>query len=294
MPQPTWTLNTWQWSQKGFLKFGGRPLPLVGTTMAYVDLNDAVQWFAENITVDHKKILGVKPLIYSGESVTVSRDWGTRIIKVKERYDESSGIPFAQAKALLSQGGEQYLTTDNLTAIICELMTIGTPSLITGSVSPYMFATELEFQAVAPWAIDMAATTVGAFAVAGSSGAGTTTGFNTTYAGSVHSKPIFTFTIPVGNTATISQIKLQNTLTQQILTVNFSPVLPASTARVITIDTNQWLIFDGGGVYYDPIGTFPVLAPPAGTVNTWQFTVVSNIGTTGLTIGYSYNNRWEF
>jgi hypothetical protein len=157
-----------------------------------------------------------------------------------------------------------------------------------------MFKTDLEFISAVSYAQDIAQTVVAPFAVAGSSGAGTATAFNTTYLGSVRSRPVFTFTIPVGNGATISQIKLQNTSTGRIMTVNFSPVLPATTAITLTIDTAAWTVKDGAGTFYDPLGSFPVLAPPAGTVNGWSFTVVSNVGTTGLTLGYSYYNRWEF
>jgi hypothetical protein len=294
MPQPQWNLTPWQWSQRGILKFGGKPLPLIGTVMTYVDLNDTVSWFTENITVDHKKLLGVKPLIFTGESVWISEDFGPKSIKVKTKFDESGGIPFAQHKALLSQSGEQFLTTDNSTGIACKLVSIGSPSLVTGSVSPFVFSTDLEFMAVVPWALDLSQTVVSAFAVAGSSGGGTTTNFNITYNGSVYGKPIYTLTIPNTNTVTISQIKLQNTTTGQILTVNFSPVLPASTAITIVIDCGLWTIKDGSGNFYDPVGSFPIFAPPAGTVNAHSFTIVSSAATTGITLGYSYYNRWEF
>src|ERR1700687_2812826 len=103
MQQPQWTLTPWQWSQRGVLKFGGKPLPLIGTNMTYLDLNDTVSWFTENISVDHKKLLGLKPLIFTGESVWISEDAGPKTVKVKTRFDESGGIPFAQHKALLSQ-----------------------------------------------------------------------------------------------------------------------------------------------------------------------------------------------
>lgn len=294
MPQPQWLTVPWLGSTRGVLKFGGKPLPLIGTNMNYEDLNDGVSWFVENITKSKRRIHGIKPYIYQEESAFIFEDSEPRTVRLTTRFDESSGLAFSQKVARLSQAGEQWLTMDNLTGLSCKFVSEGNPVLVTGGISPYMFKTDLEFISAASYALDLSPVTVAPFAVVGSSGAGTATSFNTTYDGSVRARPVFTFTIPVGNTATISQIKLQNTLTGRILTVNFSPVLPASTARVITIDTGTWQISDGAGTLYDPIGSLPVLAPPAGTVNTWSFTVVSNIGTTGLTLGYSYYNRWEF
>jgi hypothetical protein len=171
---------------------------------------------------------------------------------------------------------------------------MGQVELITGSVAPYMFKNQMEFLAAVPWVVDITATTVSGISVAGSSGAGTQNNFNVTYAGSVRAKPVFTITIPVGNTVTISQSKLQNTTTGRVLTVNFSPALLANTAYVITINTSSFRVVTGAGVRYRGIGTFPVFAPPAGTVNAMALTIVSSAATTGITLGYTYNNRWEF
>jgi hypothetical protein len=264
--------------------------------MTYLDLNDAVSWFVQNVEVTQKKQLGIKPYIYTGESAWISEDFDPRTIKIKVRYDEGPGTPFGQVKALMSQAGEQYLTTDNVTGVSCKLLTPGVPKLVDGigTSGINIWETDLEFLAAVPWAVDITAVTVAPLAVAGSSGAGTVTNFNTTYAGSIFSKPVFTLTIPSSNTVTISQIKLQNTLTGQILTVNFSPALLANTAYTITIDCGLFTIKDGSSNFYDPSGSFPVLAPPAGTVNTWAFTVVSSAATTGITLGYVYSNRWEF
>lgn len=296
MPQPQWNLTPWQWTNRQILKFGGKPLPLIGTNMTYLDLNDAVSWFVQNVEIPHKKVLGTKPYIFLGESTFISEDFETRTIKVKVKYDEGGGTPFGAVKALLSQAGEQYLTTDNATGISCKLLSTGSPKLLDniGTTGTPIWETELEFLAANPWAVDLVATTIAAFPVAGSSGGGTITNFNTTYNGSVYAKPVFTLTIPATNTVTISQIKLNNTSTGQILTVNFSPVLPASTAITITIDCGLWTIKDGSGNNYDPVGSFPVLAPPGGQLNSWAFTIVSSGATTGITLGYVYTNRWEF
>jgi hypothetical protein len=294
MPQPIYALVPWNGSTRGTLKFGGKPLPLIGTTMSYVDLNDGVNWFTENIRIDHKKVHTFKPLVFTEESIWLGEDSEPKHIIVTARYDETNGISFPTAKALLSQAGEQYLTTDTLTGVSCKLLTMGSPQLIAGGAPPFVFKTDMEFLAAVPWANDISATTVTGIAVAGSSGAGTTTNTNITYAGSVRAKPVFTITIPVGNTVTISQIKLQNTTTGRVLTINFSPVLPANTAIVLTIDTGAATIKNGAGGFYNPIGSFPLIAPPVGTVNTYALTIVSSAATTGITMGYSFFNRWEF
>lgn len=294
MPRPIWALTPWLGTNRGVLKFGGKPLPLIGTTMTYVDLNDGINWFVENIQVAHKKVLTSKPLSFAEESIWLAEDSDPRTIIVTTRYDEANGIPFNQAKALLSQAGEQFLTTDTLTGLPCKLLTMGSPELITGGVPPYMFKTQMEFLAASPWQVDIAATTVSGIAVAGSSGGGTQTNFNITYNGDVRAKPVFTITIPVSNTVTISQFKLQNTTTGRVVTINFSPALLANTAYVITINTSSWRVHTATGVRFRGIGTFPVLAPPFGTVNAMAFTIVSSAATTGITLGYTYNNRWEF
>jgi len=80
----------------------------------------------------------------------------------------------------------------------------------------------------------------------------------------------------------------------EVLTLNFSPALTASTTHVLTIDTDAYTVKDQNGTSYDPLGSFPKLYPPAGTANTFTATVTTGSGTsTGITLSASFNNRWE-
>jgi len=127
---------------------------------------------------------------------------------------------------------------------------------------------------------------------------GSTTVATVTYNGSVFAEPKFIITIPNTNPATISQIKVQNTLTGEILTIAFSPVLAATTAYTLTIDSAAMTVTDQNGNQYPWTGAFPTLAPvgmaPAGTQNSLSVTVTTGTGTaSGITLDASWVNRWE-
>jgi hypothetical protein len=130
--------------------------------------------------------------------------------------------------------------------------------------------------------------------VAPPSTSGGTTSFNVTYAGTVWSEPIYTLTIPPSNPNTVTQLVLTNTMSTEALTVNFPGGLLGGRAITITIDSGAWAITDGSGNSYDYSGSFPLLYPPLGQVNTFTAQCVGTPGNpSGLTLQATYNNRWE-
>jgi hypothetical protein len=121
------------------------------------------------------------------------------------------------------------------------------------------------------------------------------TQFSVTYPGSVFTEPIFTLNIGAGNPAAIASCALNNTMSGENLTVLFTSlaVIPASTARTVTIDCGAWTVSDSGGSY-DVNGSFPMLYPPVNQANTYAIGITTVSGTsTGLTLTGSFTNRWQ-
>ncbi len=290
MPQPTYAIV----SGKVVCKFGGRPLPIIGTTMGYLDLNDKTNWRLRDFKTKSSLSRAYAARPFQARAVPQSSDAAPKVITLTSIFDEVGGSTLASQKALLEQSDEQFLTFDNVTGTLCRLVDYGDPSTIQ-TFPPYLWNLALQFLAL-DGTQDLSVTTVAPFAVSGSTGAGSVTNFNVTYAGSVKGRPTFVFTVGATNPATISQIKLQNTTPTggEITTVNFSPVLAASTAWVITIDCDGWHITDGAGNEYDQAGgAFPQLYGPVGTVNAYSFTVVTGTGAlSNSTLGATYFNRW--
>jgi hypothetical protein len=130
--------------------------------------------------------------------------------------------------------------------------------------------------------------------LAGSSGAGSQTVFSIAYQGAVKTRPVWTIKIPASNTVTITQLKLQNTNSGEVLTINFTTPLAALTTWTITIDTDAYTIKDQNGTLYDPVGSFPKLYPPVGTANSFTATVITGSGTSsGVTLDTTFTKLWE-
>lgn len=264
-------------------------------TLAWQNLNDLASWFIDDFDLSETfRQIGAAQQVYQSTGVYVSDDAGSRPIKLAAHYYEGPGTKLGAALATLSQTGEQYLTFDNkVTAIQVKYKAFSSRKLINRS-SPYLWSGDLEFIGVRnPYFADLTASTVAGFAVAGTTG-GSTTNQNVTYAGSVFTRPVWTFAVTNANPATISSLVLKNNMSGEALTVNFPGNLAASTAWTVTIDCGAWSVSDQNGQGYDVVGSWPMLYGPAGTVQQMAVTVTTGTGTlSNATMSASYQNRWS-
>jgi hypothetical protein len=279
------------------LKYGNRAIFGSGVVLSWVDLNDGTKWMTQSYDVVDARILQHARQLFSGSGVRLGGDNGPKAIKVHSKYDEAGGGgSLSAAKAQITQSGEQWLSIDGVTQTIVETL-LFVPKLLRGGTNK-LYDVTIDFIARNPWAEDMAATTVAAFAVGGSVGAGTATTFNITYAGhggpTTYGRPVWVLHIPATNTAPISRLDLANTTSGETLTVIFSTPLAASTLWDITIDTVAWHVTNGAGLEYDIGGSYPALYGPSGTVNAHALTLTTASGTSaGVTLAASYLARWE-
>ena len=276
------------------LIFGGLPVPGSGVVLPNLDLNDKVTWYNKELTPKPSVIIDTARQNWRGQSSRIAGDRNPLGIDLKFVYDESGvGRLLATDHAKLSQSGEQWLQINATQHVLVEFLDLQ-PTLQRSGSGSKLYAGTLSFLARKGYAEDITASSFGPQACGGSTGAGTQTNFSIAYSGSVLSRPVWTLTIPNTNAVTITSFKLQNTLSGEILTLNFSPALSALTAYTLTIDTENYTVTDGGGHAYDPVGSFPKLYNPAGTSNTFTATIVTGSGTsTGITLSASYSNRWE-
>lgn len=265
------------WATRQVIKFGNNIIPIVGGIASWIDLNDGANWFAQGLEVEDKRIVQTQKLIWKSKAVFLGDDYDVIKVKVPMVYDETGGTSFQAAKAQLMQLGEQYLTMDNATAVLCKLTTYGQAKLNANSTPPYRWVLALEFTCKEPWLKDLATTTV-------TQGITGSTSFNITYAGNVWCEPVYTVT---GITSATS-LQLTNNTSGEGLTVYFGAPLPLS--MTITIDTAKMKVLDQNGKEYDIFGSFPHLYPPVGTVNAFT---VNPVGTATGTVVVTYNNRWS-
>ena len=277
------------------LIFGGLPVPGSGVVLPSLDLNDKVTWYNKEFVAKPAVLIDTARQNWRGQSSRIAGDRNPLVIDLKFLYDESPAGSrlLATDQAKLSQSGEQWLQINATQHVLVEFLDLQ-PTLQRPGSGSKVYAGVLSFLARKGYAEDMVASSFGPQACGGSTGAGTQTNFSIAYSGSVLSRPVWTLTIPNTNTVTITSFKLQNTLSGETLTLNFSPALLANTAYTLTIDCDAYTIKDGSGTNYDPVGSFPKLYNPAGTSNTFTATVVTGSGTsTGITLSASYSNRWE-
>jgi hypothetical protein len=283
-------------SNRQICNFGGKAVPSTGIVLSTVDLNDFVSWFLQGPPVVTATRLSVAAqLTWLAKGVYLSDDFGAKKIAMSWRYYEKGGIPLSQSLALLTQSDQQYLTFDNVHQVLVRCIDVGAPSPI-NQVNPYAYDWTATFEAPVPWMEDINPTTMAPLSIGGSTG-GVTTGFTIHYPGSVFCEPVFTIDIPNTNTATISEIKLQNTLTGEVLTINFGTPLAASTHWIITVDTANFKVSDQLGSEYDMVGAFSRLQnnSSTGTDNTFTIKVTTGSGAlSGSTIAASYKSRWDF
>lgn len=288
MPQPSITAQTF---------FGNAPLPNGQGTMAWMNLSDFLSWFPAEwqIAGDNRK-LGVAPIPYRGKGFFVSDDFGGKSILIPSKYYEGPGTLLGAAKAQLSQAGEQYLSLDNkVTGALAKLKGFGTPRKVK-KFPPFWWDLTLEFFLKEPFFQDLAATTPAGFPIAqgGAVAPGTTATTAIVYAGSVRTSPVYTLNVPGGNTVVINQLVLKNNMSGETLVITFGPPLAANTAWTITIDCDAMTVTDQTGQLHDFAGSFPMLYGPAGQSQNIASTLISASGTTtSVTLGCSFNPRWE-
>lgn len=275
-------------------KFGGLALPDGQGTLTNIDLNDKLHWIIQDWGMDYSQQLTLGQIVYRAESVYLSADFPAAMVRMPMAYRDDGPTPVLVGDALakLMAAGEQLLTFDNVTAILARFSRVSNRARLKPS-SPYWWTFDLEFACREPWFKDIAVTTFAPVAVSGSVTPGTSTAVNIVYAGTVFAKPVFTLTIPVGNTVVINSVVLKNTMTTEALTVTFPGGLLANTAYSIVIDCDL-LTVTGGTVQYDFSGSFPRLVPQFGAANNpFTCVIVTASGTTtSCTLGATYKNRW--
>lgn len=273
-------------------KFGGLALPNGQGTMTQINLNDGTNWQWQQFLADDDYVqYSVGQLVWRARSTVIGRDRKARVLTLPMRYQEASSSPSAALgvqTALLDQAGQQQLTFDNSTYILANYSGLKKRTMIK-KFSPFYWSFDLDFLCPEPYFKDISSTTISNQAL--TSGSATT--FNVTYAGSIFGEPVWTLTIPVGNTAPIQSFALSNTMSGETISVTFPGNLAGSTAWTITIDSGKLTVADQNGLQYDFTGSFPLLYPPAGQVNAFSATLTPASGTaTSCTIGGSVVNRW--
>ncbi len=247
------------------LKFGNNTYPIVGGTQGWVDLNDGVSWFMQGIQTPTAHKFGVLPYAWRGKSAYISEDYDAMVVKVQMQYDETGGTSFQSVKGQLLAMGEQYLTLDNVTQVPAKVSSFGSPSVIGGQVTPYLWAFDLDFVCKEPWLSDITPTTT-------SLGSGSN---SLSYAGGIFCEPIYTLT------ATSGTMTINNSTAGQSLTVLG---LPGGSPSVV-VNTQDWTA-KIGSTQYDVSGSFPFLfpGPTSPQVNTVSITNGSG--------SVTYANRW--
>lgn len=288
MPQPQFTGQNF---------FGNNAQPNGQGVMAWTNLADFASWFPQDYEIaGDNRILVSAQLPFRGKAVIISDDFGGKSLVVPSKFYEGPGTALGAAKALLSQAGDQYLSFDNkVTAALVRLKSFGTPRRLR-KFQPYWWDLPgLEFYAPEPFFADVASTIPAGFPIAqaGSVIPGTTVTTAIAYAGSVRTFPVYTLNVPVGNGQVITYLTLKNAMSGESLTINFGAGLAAATVYTITIDTQAGTVVDQNGTYYDHVGSFPLLYGPAGQSQNLVTTLIAAGATTGVTVGASYNSRWE-
>lgn len=297
---PSFGVTAFKQANRQIIKFGGLAQK-VGGTMTYIDLNDQVNWFAQDIQIDNSHIQNAATQrTWLGSGSWTARDFVGRKVDIPMVYDETNGTSFAQAKANLAQAGEQFLTFDNVTGLRCRLNAFGSSHFKDArddkyQSGGYLIDTSLQFLSKNSFAEDLSSTTVNVGAVAGSVSPGTANNFTQSYSGGFFTPAVYTLTIPNTNTVTISSISLANTASGETVALAFSPVITASVAHTVVIDCSQFQA-SLDGAFVAPSGSFPMFYPtyPSPASNTMVMTIIASGPTTGLTLSYTFTNRWEF
>lgn len=291
MPQPIFATS----SGRHICKWGGLAQPQGQGVLTQVDLNDLTSWFIQwdRLAGGTDQALSMAQLLNQAEGTYLGGDFLPDVITLPMEYREVGGVPLGALTGKMAFAGEQQLTFDNLTFAYTRFKALA--NLRQGIVFG-RWSFDLELQAREQWFRDLSTSTVSAVTL----NSGSATNFNVTYGGSVFARPKWTLHIPASNAAPIQSFVLLNVMSGESLTLNFPGNLAASTLYDIVIDSGfdpiaggAFTVKDGSGTTYDPIGSFPMLYGPAGTVNAIRGTLTPASGTaTGCTIAASYINRW--
>lgn len=272
--------------QSLYMQYGGLPNPIGNNVsagnMTYIDLNDGVNWFAQGLELPDAHILETAQYLYRGRAGWTAEDYLPILIKVPFRFEEGGGFTLASQAALLMTSGQQYLTFDAATGILCKLRGLGTPKLAANGIVPLRWDGILEFLAAEPFFKDLVASSVlGTAIVAGANN------LTTTYPGSFQCEPAYQINVPAGNTAVLSTLVVSNTDSGEALSL--SGLTVGAGAHTIIIDS-QAMKATIDGTETDIGGSFPDLYPiVGGGVN--HFTVTVTLGS-GSIAGWTFDTRW--
>lgn len=295
MPDPTFLQTPYLWDQRQIVKFGGLPIPVWGTVMPYQDLNDCISWICvSGPKIDNSHISNAaSQLAWRGKGVWTVQDFYGRKLRLPVYYSEAgAGIPFSRAKANLTQSGEQYLTFDNVTGLLVRVNSFGESDFVTDAPEApgqYLMKTTLEFLSRNPFPQDIAATTAGPFTLNLNSAAP----FTAACGGHVYAEPVYTFTIPSGNTSNITKFTLTNTDSGD--SVFFINTIRSGVGHTVVIDSSALTIaIDGKGIAPNGAG-FPMMYPNIATGGspTNHFTLTTVGGTGTCTLNMSWHHKWE-
>jgi len=312
LPDPLLLTTAYQWDQRQKILFGGLPVPIFGTTMPFVDLNDMVSWRALSLKVDNGHVQNAaSQFAWRAKGVWTAQDFVGRKIHVPCHYYEvGAGVAFSLAKSKLTQSGEQYLSFDGVTGIRVRCNSFTEFDLLDGfpekpstssSQPSYAYVGTLEFLSRNPFAEDMAVQTTGNFSIAGTSGAGAYTNVTINYYGHAFGSPKLTVTVPNGASGKVQKIGWSNVTSGEdiILDVSSGGGLAAGGGHTIIIDSdNSVITVDGvlqapGGAAFPLVYANAASSPPA--VNQMQVWFLSDIASpTNLTGNITWYSKYEF
>jgi hypothetical protein len=311
---PIFTTTAFRWYQRLACQFGGLPVPVFATTMPWVDLNDVANWRLiappkiDNTHISNK----ASQIAWRGKGIWLAQDFIGRKVYLPAWYDETGGTPFTQAKAQLTQAGEQYLTFDGgVTGIRVKMNSFAETDMVTGfpddqAGKQFAFKGQLEFMSRNPYAEDIAATSFGPLTALTSTtvpNTGASNSFNIPYLGHVYGEPVYTLSVPNSNTAPITEVQLQNTASGESLSCTFATPLAAGVAHTIVIDVGLSTV-TADTVAQNFSGSFPFLygnpahfaTPPVAENNSFILRIIVSSGTIDAAASFSasYRCKWEF
>jgi hypothetical protein len=312
LPTPSWWAPQ---DQRQVIRFGGLPVPGSGAVMPWIDLNDQITWFAQEVIIDGKFISNKSAqLTWRGQGVWTAQDFVGRKIAIPMNYDEagyrSSGVDFTQGQgrviaspswsdnsALLVSSGEQYLTFDGVYGLRVKSDGFA-PTKFLKAEPPYILETQLEFVSRNPFLERIAGVATVAersLTVHGPAAVGDS-GWPVVYDGAMYAEPIFTMYLDAGDqTAQVAQVGVSNASTATGVCMNFNPPLPTGAPGHIFVFDSSRFSCSADGQEQPPAGDFPLIYPGSmpGFVNVMQFwlSLVGGNGTirTHFTYAEKYN-----
>jgi hypothetical protein len=302
LPVPS---NRNPWDLRQTIRFGGLPVPVTGVTMPWIDLNDQVSWFAQDIVIDGKYVsLKSAQYTWRGRGAWMSQDFIGRKISVPMIFDEGGAftphevdpepISWSAMSSMLAAAGEQYLTFDNTFGMRVKCDGFGTTKFLRGEY-PYIIQTQLEFQARNPFLERIAGiVSVPEHTITQSGpGAAADTGWSVSYGGQMYAEPVWTMYCDAGdNTGRIAQVGVSNASVAQGVAMNFSPPLTPG-GHIFTFDCSQFYC-SVDGREQPPSGDFPFIYPgfPPPFTNVMQFWISLASGNQDCRAHFTYAEKY--